>query len=667
MEQPFFIKNVTMRLQLKYTLLFIIFFSVINTTFAQDSVQVKWTAAIQKKDATNYTVKLVGTIQKGWHVYTKANTEASLEGITIISEDSTANFMAPNIITKGTIAAKDVLPFANLYTVTDSVVIEQQVTATKPLTAIALKLSYELGSNEAFITETQSLIVNTDASKNNVVTSNRILIPTINIEQPVDTYATATATANKTESQTGLFALFLLGFAGGLVALLTPCVFPMIPLTVSFFTKKSETRQAGIRNAFLYGFFIFFIYVLLSVPFHFIDKLNPDILNNISTNVTLNVVFFVIFIVFALSFFGLYEITLPSSFTNKTDSKAGAGNIIGIFFMALTLALVSFSCTGPILGSLLAGSLTADGGAMQLTAGMGGFGLALALPFALFALFPGLLKSLPKSGGWLTTVKVVLGFLELALAFKFLSNADLVKHWGLLKREIFIGIWIVIGVLLSLYLFDIIRFKHEMKLKKVPVVRMLLGTLVAFFTMYLVPGLTNTAYANLKLISGFPPPLYYSVYAGKSDCVLNLNCTKDYEEGLRMAKEQNKPMLIDFTGYACVNCRRMEENVWSDREVFELLKQHFIIVSLYVDDKKQLPIEKRFTYTSKDGSKRKVTTVGDKWSLFETENFKNNAQPYYAIVDTNEKLLNVPTGYTPSAKEYLLWLQNGLTTFNKKQ
>lgn len=411
----------------------------------------------------------------------------------------------------------------------------------------------------------------------------------------------------------------------------------------------------------LYGFFIFFIYIVLSAPFHFLDQLNPEILNNISTNVYLNVLFFVIFIVFALSFFGLYEITLPANLQNKADSKSSIGNVFGIFFMALTLALVSFSCTGPILGSLLAGSLTTNGGAMQLTAGMAGFGLALALPFALFAMFPQWLNALPKSGGWLTSVKIVLGFLELGLAFKFLSNADLVQHWGILKREIFIGIWVVIGICLTLYLFGILRFKHEYLKKPLPKLRISLGVLSALFTLYLMPGLTNTKYANLSLISGFPPPLYYSIYQNEDNhCIYGLMCTDDYEEGVKMAKETGRAILLDFTGYACVNCRRMEENVWTKPEVLELMKEKFVVISLYVDDKKKLPLDHRFTYITKEGFERNVETVGDKWALFETENFRNNAQPLYAVLDTNEVLMNTPVGYTPDDKAYLEWLKCGL-------
>ena len=303
---------------------------------------------------------------------------------------------------------------------------------------------------------------------------------------------------------------------------------------------------------------------------------------------------------------------------------------------------------------------------MQLTAGMGGFGLALALPFALFALFPNWLNSLPKSGGWLNTVKVVLGFAELALALKFLSNADLVKHWGLLKREIFIGLWVIIGTGMTLYLFGKIRFPHDSPVKKLAKGRILLGIITGLFTLYLIPGLSDSKWANLKLISGFPPPLYYSIYQQESDCVLGLNCTRDYDEGIKMARAANKPVLLDFTGYACVNCRRMEENVWSDPEVFKLMKENFIVISLYVDDKKKLPASQQFTYKTKDGTEKEITTVGDKWATFETENFSNNAQPLYAILNNKEELVNHPVGYMPSAREYLMWLQCGLTAFGQK-
>ncbi len=626
---------------------------------------VSWKADAKKISENRYELLVKGTIKKGWHLY-DSNAAQDLTGVVMVIDDSLVKADAIEYLTKSKSLADIVFENKPMQVTSDSIVFSQKINITGQVpAAVKIKLNYEVGYADNFLTEEQKLLVSLPGAVA-AVTNNRILISSINLDKPLTDCGASSASASSGTKSKGLLSLFVLGFLGGLVALLTPCVFPMIPLTVSFFTKKSQNRKGGIKNAFLYGFFIFFIYVLLSLPFHFLDKLNPEILNNISTNVYLNVLFFVIFIVFALSFFGLYEITLPAGISNTTDSKAGVGNIAGIFFMALTLALVSFSCTGPILGSLLAGSLSADGGAMQLTFGMGGFGLALALPFALFALFPNLLDSLPKSGGWLTTVKVVLGFLELGLAFKFLSNADLVMHWGLLKREIFISIWVLVGAGLTLYLFGFIRFKHDSSVKKLSFIRMGFGLIAGLFTLYLIPGLTNTKAANLSLISGFPPPLYYSIYKSGNDCVLDLNCTRDYEEGLKMAKEQNKPILLDFTGYACVNCRRMEENVWSKPEVYKLMKEKFIIISLYVDDKKKLPLVQQFTYKTKDGVEKEINTVGDKWATFETENFKNNAQPLYAILNTNEQLLSHPVGYVPSVKEYKEWLQCGVEVFYKK-
>lgn len=642
---------------------FAFFFLISFGSAAQDSSIITWNITSVKAGTGKYDIILKGQLKTGWHLYAKAEA-VGLAGLVVnIKGDS---IKAGNLFFTN--------PFEDytdpIFDNASQKVARQNIEATLPVSIagnvpaeIKLQLLYDVAQKDNFIPEEQAVNVKLEGGVV-VKVNDRIVIPSINLDKPVNDSKLVSGTTGSTKSK-GLLSIFVLGFLGGLVALLTPCVFPMIPLTVSFFTKKATNRKSGIRNAFLYGFFIFLIYILLSLPFHFLSSLNPEILNNISTNVYLNVFFFVIFIFFAFSFFGYYEITLPGSVSNSADSKAGAGNIAGIFFMALTLALVSFSCTGPILGSLLAGSLSSDGGAMQLTSGMGGFGLALALPFALFAMFPNWLNSLPKSGGWLTTVKVVLGFIELALAFKFLSNADLVKHWGLLKREIFIGIWIVVCALLTLYLFGKIRFKHDSPMKKLPKVRLILGIITGAFTLYLIPGVTNTKWANLSLISGFPPPLYYSIYHKDSQCVLSLNCTRDYDEGLRMAKEQNKPMLIDFTGYACVNCRRMEENVWTKPDVYKLLHDKFIIVSLYVDDKKELPASQQFTFTTKDGLTKEIKTVGDKWATFQTENFKNNSQPLYAVMNTNEELMTHPVGYVPDDKEYLGWLQAGLKAFEE--
>lgn len=644
--------------------LFLSFFAF--SLFAQDSAKVSWQASANKINEKEYQITLKANITNGWHLYL-SNPELEITGVQTVLDTSAIKGSKIETLSQ-TQTIQDVIFEVPLQVLKDSASFKQSLVFLGNVPgSLKLKINYFLGKADNFIPEEISIPITFEGGTEVAAGANRILIPTIDLNNPKTDCGKNSSTAVPDTKSEGLMSLFFLGFLGGLIALLTPCVFPMIPLTVSFFTKKSQSRSKGIKNAFLYGFFILLIYVLLSVPFHFLDSLNPEILNNISTNAYLNVFFFVIFIIFALSFFGLYEITLPGSMSSNVDSKSGVGNIAGIFFMALTLALVSFSCTGPILGSLLAGSLSADGGAMQLTSGMAGFGLALALPFALFALFPNWLNSLPKSGGWLNTVKVVLGFLELGLAFKFLSNADLVMHWGLLKREVFIGIWILVGAGLTLYLFGKIKFSHDSPIKKLSLTRIILGSLVGLFTLYLIPGVTNTKYANLTLISGFPPPLYYSIYSKGDGFVLGLNGVRSYEEGLKLAKEQNKPLLIDFTGYACVNCRRMEEKVWSQPDVYAIMKEKYIIVSLYVDDKKKLPLTERFTYTTKDGQEKEIVTVGDKWSTFETENFKKNAQPWYAIMNTEEELLTHPVGYVPSADEYKAWLQCGVDAFYNKK
>ena len=633
---------------------------------AQDSSAVSWQATGKKIADKQYEIRLTGIIKTGWHVYAKPIAAAELEGLKITFSDSSIKQNGGQELTGNfkTIADKNLDVQAEVAEAKLEVVQKITLTGDVPSKLKAVLL-YNTASNDAFIPEEKKIEIDMEGGVD-ASASNRILIPAIDLKKPVNTCGGTGITAQESGSGggSGLLTIFILGFLGGLVALITPCVFPMIPLTVSFFTKKATSKKQGIFNASLYGFFIFLIYILLSLPFYFLDSASPEILNSVSTNPWLNVVFFAVFIVFALSFFGLFEITLPSSFSGKADAKAGTGNILGIFFMALTLAIVSFSCTGPILGSLLVGSLT--GGAIQLTVGMGGFGLALALPFALFALFPNWLNSLPKSGGWLNSVKVVLGFIEVALAIKFLSNADLVKHWGLLKREVFIGIWIIVGIGLTLYLLGKIKFPHDSPIKKLNKWRIALAVLFGAFTIYLIPGVTNTRYANLSLISGFPPPLCYSIYQNPVNCK-GFEPILDYELALKKAKAENKPILIDFTGYACVNCRRMEENVWSNEEIKSIMSEKFILVSLYVDDKKNLPAAKQFTYKTKDGVEKEIITVGNKWATFETENFKNNAQPLYAILNGDEMLMNNPVGYTPSIKEYKDWLLCGLDAFAKSK
>ncbi|MEO6668452.1 MAG: thioredoxin family protein [Ferruginibacter sp.] len=654
------------------SLLIIIFSFILFVTQsnAQDSLNIQWETVAKKISEQEYEVKINGVIKDNWYLYTNKDDVDGLAGIVISYNDPSISAGPLKFNAKYTAILDPIFDNHKKNVAAGNIEIIQLIRFTNAaVPVLRFNINYEVANKEEFLQEEQKQSITLDTV---VVasTSNRILSPSIDIKQPVTTCGNADTTESK-----GLANVFWLGFLGGFVALILPCLFPMIPLTVSFFTKKSTSKKAGIRNAFLYGFFIFFIYILISLPFHFLEKISPEILNNISTNVYLNVFFFAIFVFFAVSFFGYFEITLPAGLSSRADSKAGVGNVAGIFFMALTLALVSFSCTGPILGSLLAGSLSGPGGAMRLTFGMGGFGLALALPFALFALFPNWLNSLPKSGGWLNTVKVVLGFIELALAFKFFSNADLVMHWNILKREVFIGIWIIIGLGLTLYLFGKIKFPHDSPIKKLSAGRIMTGIIVLAFSLYLIPGVTNTKWANLSLISGFPPPLNYSIYTKETadtvhfkntDCVLGLNCSHDYEEGLQMARKENKPVLLDFTGYACVNCRRMEENVWSQPDVYKLMKERFIVISLYVDDKKDLPAAKQFTYKTKNGIDKDIITVGDKWATFQTENFAKNAQPMYAILNTDEVLLSHPVEYTKDPKVYLAWLQCGLDAFYKK-
>jgi thiol:disulfide interchange protein len=468
------------------------------------------------------------------------------------------------------------------------------------------------------------------------------------------------------ENKGNLLNIFVLGFLGGLIAFLTPCVFPLIPLTVSFFNKQSEKRSKGITNSLIYGFFIAAIYVGLSLPFHFAESLDPEILNTISTNMWLNIFFFIVLVFFAGSFFGFYTITLPSSWSSKADNASGIGGIFGIFFMAITLAIVSFSCTGPILGSLLAGSLTSDGDPMQLTAGMGGFGVALALPFAFFALFPNLLKSLPKSGFWMKAVTVLLGFVELALAFKFLSNADLVGNWDILKREIFIGIWIFITVLAALFLFGVIKFPGGPKVKRISGLRIILGLAVLGFAVYLGPGVTKKPMWSQSLLSGFAPPQFYSIYDLENNkCPLALNCFKDFDEGMAYAKEVGKPVLVDFTGWACVNCRKMEENVWSESRIYNTLKDDYVLISLYVDDNENvLPADEQFDFVKPSGKIKKIRTYGEKWATLQTVNFKNASQPYYVQLSPDLEVLNTPQQYTDKLT-YYNWLKEGVKRYKE--
>ncbi|WP_313502788.1 protein-disulfide reductase DsbD family protein [Kaistella carnis] len=468
------------------------------------------------------------------------------------------------------------------------------------------------------------------------------------------------------ENTESFWTYLLLGFFGGLIALLTPCVFPMIPLTVSFFTKGSKDKAKGKRDAFIYGFFILLIFVLLSVPFHIIDGIAGNIFNQISTSVWLNITFFLIFLFFAGSFFGYYDITLPSSIANKSSKAEDAGGIIGIFFMALTLVIVSFSCTGPILGSLLGSSLTGSANIpMLLTYALAGFGFSWAIVFGLLALFPQALQSLPKSGGWMNTVKVVLGFIELGLALKFLSKADLVSKTFFLKRELFIAIWILISIGLVLYLFGKIKFPHDDKNAKISMTRKIIGVLGIGFIVYLVQGLFPSERPKLQYLSGILPPINVSYLHKEDDGILGMHPSHDYFEALEIAKKENKPVLIDFTGYGCENCRKMEEFVWSEPDILPILQNEIILASLYVDDKEALPESEQTSIDMGNGQKKKVKTIGDKWSLFQQINFNNNSQPHYVLISPDGKVINTPvSGYMPK-EDFKAFLECGISYFKK--
>lgn len=474
-----------------------------------------------------------------------------------------------------------------------------------------------------------------------------------------------------------LWGFIVLAFLAGLAALVTPCVFPMIPMTVSFFTGRSKSRAKGIRQAFIYGFSIIAIYTVAGTAVAAIQ--GPEFANWLATHWLPNVFFFGIFIFFALAFLGMFELTLPSSFINKIDAKAEKGGLGGVFFMAFTLVLVSFSCTGPIVGSILISS--AGGELIKPVLGMFAFGLAFAIPFTLFAIFPGWMQRLPKSGGWLNSVKVVLGFLELALAFKFLSIADLVYHWGILDRDIFLAIWIVIFSALGFYLLGKIKLPHDSKLEYISVPRLLLALLTFVFVVHMIPGLWG---APLKLLSGYLPPITTQQFtissgttAGESSTIpaeiikygdrlkipLGIPGYFDYDQALAAAKKANKPLLIDFTGHGCVNCRKMEENVWSDPQVLARLKNDFVMVALYIDERLELPESEWYT-SSYDGKVKK--TLGKQNADFQITRFNNNAQPYYVILDHNEQLLAKPKGYNTDIAAFVEFLDGAKRIFNEQ-
>ncbi len=632
---------------------------------------VKWEPIIEKKSTSEYVLTFNGNIEAGWHVYSQFTPEDGPLPAEFIFHDNKSNY---EFIGKAT-ESETKREFNEIFGV-DEIFFSDKVTFTQLIKQInpekeiiQVELSYQV-CKENCISETKYF-------EFDIKTLEAKEIQAADIVNEKTTKTDANSTIEKQpeskESDSSLYMIFFIAFLSGFAALLTPCVFPMIPMTVSFFTKQSKTKAKGIKNAIIYGISIILIYVFLGTVITLI--FGADALNALSTNVWFNVIFFVLLVVFSLSFLGAFEIMLPNSWANKVDRQADKGGILGIVFMALALAIVSFSCTGPIIGTLLVEA--ASKGGIAPIVGMLGFSFALALPFMLFAMFPGWLNTLPKSGGWLNTVKVFLGFIELALAFKFLSNADLVLQLHWFEREIFLAIWIAIFGTLAFYLFGKITLPHDSPSSSISVGRLSVGLLILVFTIYLIPGLWG---APLKLISGFPPPMTYSespygvggsnrestsaialpdgAHKGPHDIM----AFTDYEKGLAYAKSVNKPILLDFTGFACVNCRKMEDYVWSDPRILSILNNEVVLISLYVDDKRELPIEEQ--YVSKETGK-KIKSIGNKWSDFQITRYKANAQPYYIILDTKEKSLNQPVGYMPDITEYEQWLKYGIKQFQK--
>ena len=612
---------------------------------------VSWSTSVEKTDKGNLILVSTATIEKGWHLYSQ------------------------NIGDGGPIPTTFYYP-ETIETIGETIE-GNGVEVQDPIFEMPIKYFGEEANFRQTIKKIKE-VKKLKASVEYMVCNDEMCLPPKEVELTYDLtkvkeVKAEVAVSSDTDDKSYL-TLFLLSFVAGLTALLTPCVFPMIPMTVSFFTKQSKNRATGIRNAMIYGISIVVIYVLLGT--FVVGVFGADSLNRLSTSVVFNVVFFGILVFFALSFLGAYELVLPSSWGTKLDEKADRGGLIGIFFMALALAVVSFSCTGPIVGTALVQSASQGGIAPIIS--MLGFSLAIAIPFTLFAVFPGWLNSLPKSGGWLNTVKVVLGFLELALAFKFLSNADLVlqAHW--LEREVFIAIWIVIFLLLGVYLLGKIRLPHDYQaVETISVTRLMLAILSFTFVVYMIPGMFG---APVKLIGAFVPPLEYSespngVMSDQSSSNIshqdlpegahilapyNILTFNDYEKGLAYAKKVNKPVLLDFTGRACVNCRKMEQNVWTVPAVLDVLQNKVVLVSLYVDDRQKLETEEISPVTGKP-----YRNIGQKWSEFQTKRYKTNSQPYYVVVNAEGKDLNKPVGYTPNADEYLSWLQEGVKKASK--
>jgi len=626
---------------------------------SQEKEPVSWSYEVNKINSLEYQITFNAEIINGWKLYSQFSPEEGSVKTSFKFLNNEGDYIASEIFNEEpyTVGYDNVFNMDLFYFEENASFNQLFKVVNKDFNQIKIEVDYSSCDDELCIFRNETFNIVLDKSKKVVQDDNVTL-------NDIKKYNSLELNLDKTSydsfdiiQSSNFFEIFIFGFLAGFLALLTPCIFPMIPLTVSYFIDQSKLKYSSLTSASLYGIFIILIYVLLSIPFHLFDSLNPNILNTISTNVYVNITFFLVFILFAISFFGYFDIVIPSNIITGSEKKSEKGGILGIFFMSLTLALVSFSCTGPILGSLLAGSLSsAQSGAMQLSFGMFGFGLALALPFTFLAFYPKYLSVIPKSGVWLKKLKVSLGFIELALAFKFLSNADLVEGWGILKREVFILIWVIIFLSMSLYLFGSYFGKLRFYYKSVS------GWIFLLFSIYLLSGLFDSK--NVRFLSGILPPEFYSIDTNINDCPLGLNCFKDFEEGKKHAIENDKIILLDFTGWACANCRRMEENVWAKPTIFNLLDNNFVIISLYVDDRSELSIDQTFKYLNQSGNIQYINNVGRRWSLFQQINFNNASQPYYVSMLPSGKVLSEPIQYA-SVENFQNWLELSIEESNR--
>lgn len=653
---------------------------VVMTTNAQDPV--KWTFKLIDDNTDHPAVQMTATIADGYHLYDVNNPAGGSNPLEIFVDATGADVVGKPTANKKYSVEYDDIFEVDQYFYDGSVIFTQKLKPTAKNYTVKVEIKgqacNDTGCHQVFgstkltgkapISEAQEAVTEPLAKTDSVIAT------------PADSLAITTPVVSNTGSNDGwwknveaelkelanepqeadrsLLYIFIAGFIGGLIALITPCVWPMIPMTVSFFLKQNKSKSKSVQTAAIYGISIVVIYVALGLIVT--SVFGASALNDLSTSALFNIIFFLLLVLFAVSFLGGFELTLPSSWTNKIDSKVDSTTgMLSVFFMAFTLVLVSFSCTGPIIGTLLV-EAAATSDFLSPAIGMFGFSLALALPFTIFAIFPTMLKSMPKSGGWLNSVKVVLGFLELALALKFLSVADLAYGWRILDREVFISLWIVIFALLGIYLLGKITFPHDSKVEKTGVTRFMLALISLSFAVYMIPGLWG---APLKAISAFAPPAHtqdFSLYEGDVHAQVS-----DYEEGMKLAQELGKPVLVDFSGHGCVNCRKLEAAVWTDTEVKTSIDNDFVLITLMVDEKQALP--EPIEVTEKDGTIRTLRTVGDKWSYLQRSKFGANAQPFHVILDNNGNPLAPAMDYDngKDVPTYQKFLKGGLDKYNK--